>query len=653
MALLSGTAPDRVRVAIRWADMTSSSASSSGLSSRALGATTSEADGAPENKVVSHEEAAHEKRNWVRLTFECNNRCVFCLDSDTHDGRMREREEVKQQILDGRKAGATRLILSGGEPTIHPSYVDFIKLGKLAGYTKIQTVTNGRLFQYQEFVDRCIAAGLDEITFSLHGPNARIHDALVGVKGAFEQESAGLRRALETRDRTGRPIVNVDIVINRANVKHLKEMLDLFMSWGVHEFDLLQVVPFGRAFTEGRTTLFYDLEEMQPYLREAFEYTKRPGIHIWLNRFPPPHLEGFEHLIQDPYKLNDEVRGRKEEFQRLLATGEDLDCREKDGRCRYCYLEQLCNTLYDERDRLAVDAVTRVRIDSEAEKNRPVVFGGDPASAKRAIHFGGPAEGEPALEDPAAKKKPRRGLPVVAGATPSQRAVRPLAERLSAAKISRAWIVAPDVARAREAIAQHPALAELELELESVAGLVDALDGDRLDGRLVVAVHARTVADAETLLATRASFEVVLALTTRTEGWLLSRPAIDPRLVLRQLTHERLTESASEDVDLPAFFAAFRHEVPVIGVPACVIGRAPRAEPPTLDASMLAPEGSLEIFRFTRRFVESGYHTKALRCRSCAHDETCRGMHVNYVRAHGYGLMSPVGPVPGEVASAE
>src|SRR5205085_4570068 len=112
-----------------------------------------------------------------------------------------------------------------------------------AGYAKIQTVTNGRLFQYQDYLDRCLEAGLTEITFSLHGPNPRIHDALVGVKGAFEHETAGMRRALDD----GRPVVNVDIVINKANVKHLTTMLDLCISWGVREFDLLQVVPFGRA----------------------------------------------------------------------------------------------------------------------------------------------------------------------------------------------------------------------------------------------------------------------------------------------------------------------------------------------------------------------------------------------------------------------
>ena len=52
-------------------------------------------------KVIEHEEAAHEKRNWVRLTFDCNNHCVFCLDTLSHDGNMRDANEVKAQILDG------------------------------------------------------------------------------------------------------------------------------------------------------------------------------------------------------------------------------------------------------------------------------------------------------------------------------------------------------------------------------------------------------------------------------------------------------------------------------------------------------------------------------------------------------------------------
>ena len=387
------------------------------------------AAGVSESKIAQHEDAAHEKRNWVRLTFDCNNRCIFCLDSDTHDGEIRDPEDVKHQILEGRRKGATRLILSGGEPTIHPRYIDFIRLGTTApGYRQIQTVTNGRLFAYQEFLDRCMEAGLSEITFSLHGPNARVHDALVGVKGAFEQESAGLRRALDD----GRPIVNVDVVINRGNVKVLPEMLETFYGWGVREFDLLQVVPFGRAFTEGRDTLFYDLEEAAPYIRTALEFSERPDVHVWLNRFPPPHLEDYEHLIQDPYKLNDEVRGRKEEFARQLEHGEPLDCRDP-GRCRYCYLEQLCDRLEDAQQTTHEHAFERVRIDTEWEASLPPVFGGDPASARR-------ANGEDG----------RTRLPVL-GSTATLEHV-PLSERVSRAGASRFAIRAPSLDAARAAL---------------------------------------------------------------------------------------------------------------------------------------------------------------------------------------------------------
>jgi MoaA/NifB/PqqE/SkfB family radical SAM enzyme len=582
------------------------------------------AAGVADEKIATKENAAHEKRNWVRLTYECNNRCTFCLDSDTHNGEMRAREDVKAQILDGRKKGATRLILSGGEPTIHPNYVDFIKLGALAGYEKIQTVTNGRLFGYGFFLKKCVDAGLTEITFSLHGPNAKIHDALVGVPGAFEQESQGLKNAIAD----GRPVVNVDIVINKGNVKHLAEMLELFISWGVREFDLLQVVPFGRAFTEGRQSLFYDLEEQRPYLLKALEFARRPDLHIWLNRFPPAHLEGFEELIQDPYKLNDEVRGRKEEFAGLLDRGVDLDCRDP-ARCKYCYLEKLCDTLYGVKKALAEQAFEVVRIDTQWEAQQQPVFGGDPASARRYAAEAAVWEAPP---DPALGLK----LPVLGGAV--QKPV-PVAELVAAAKPKAVWVVAPHVEAARSALAAYPGVEAVELELEEYRGL----EPGPFAGKRVVRCVAASSEQARALLEVPGDFEVALLLTRESAEWLKTLPSIPPRLVLKQPTHERLTESKEHDVDLRAFFAGFKHEVPTEGIPACVTGRAPRERPVVLDSAMMTPEGGLEIFRFTKRYILERYWTKSLRCKGCRFEAKCEGMHVNYVRAHGYGVMQPVG----------
>jgi MoaA/NifB/PqqE/SkfB family radical SAM enzyme len=572
-----------------------------------------------DTRLASHEDAAHEKRNWVRLTFDCNNGCTFCLDSNTHDGTNRSNEEIKKQILDGRAKGATRLILSGGEPTIHPHFVDFVKLGRLAGYRKIQTVTNGRLFSYPQFLDRSLSAGLNEITFSLHGPNPKIHDALVGVPGAFEQETKALKDALAD----GRPVVNVDIVINKGNIKVLPEMLELFISWGVREFDLLQVVPFGRAFNEGRTTLFYDLREMRPYLLKALEISKRPDMHMWFNRFPPAHLEGYEHLIQDPYKLNDEVRGRKEEFAGLLETGVDLDCRDPE-RCQYCYLEPLCDTLYDLRDAVAAEKFERVRVDTEWEAKQGPVFGGDPASRARAEDRRAALFTKLKAEGRVINTPEDAFTSVV---TPSELARRSGAKRV--------WIKAPTLARALEVAAAYPKDVQLELELDAPREVLSA-DTSRL-ARVLVS----EAADAQALLALDATFEVVLELSNRNAAWLQSLEVAPARLVLRQPTHERLTDSVANDVKLKSFFAAMKVTVLVEGVPKCLAPTA-RTEPLTLDTAMMTPDGRLEAFRFTKRYILDHYFTKSLRCVTCVHESSCRGVHVNYARAHGFAELEPV-----------
>jgi len=45
---------------------------------------------------------------------------------------------------------------------------------------------------------------------------------------------------------------------------------------------------------------------------------------------------------------------------------------------------------------------------------------------------------------------------------------------------------------------------------------------------------------------------------------------------------------------------------------------------------------------FTRRFVEDGFYTKALRCKDCAVNGACPGVHVNWVRARSFGALSPL-----------
>lgn len=289
---------------------------------------------------TQRERAAKEKRLWLRLTRACNNRCLFCLDADVQDGQLERQEDLKNQIREGVRQGCQRLILSGGEPTLHPDYLQLVSFGKQAGFDWIQTITNGRMFAYRRFAEQAVAAGLSEVTVSMHGHTPELHDQLVAVEGAFRQSLQGLAHLQELGS-----VVSVDVVINALNIESMPELLQFYLDRGVREFDLLWMVPFGRAW-KNRKQLFCDPEQAAPRLHQALALARQAGAVLWTNRLPPNLLEGFEDLIQDPHKLHDEVRGRRSEFEARLETGSPMICKDKE-RCRACFVRGLCESLED------------------------------------------------------------------------------------------------------------------------------------------------------------------------------------------------------------------------------------------------------------------------------------------------------------------
>ncbi len=284
-------------------------------------------------------EKAPQKRHWVRLTRVCNDHCSFFLDSPAQNGTVLPKSAIWADFEKGRRAGITRVVLSGGEPTVHPDFVEIVAKAREMGYSHIQTVTNGRRMCYADFLKDAVAAGLNEATFSLHGHTPGIHDPLTGSPGSFLQGLVALRHALKIPGL----IVSVDIVINKQNVRHLRDTLDFFIREGVHEFDLLQVIPFGAAW-ENKEELFYDVEKELPHLQRALDLSKRSDIVIWTNRLPPQYLEGYEDLIQPPSKLQDEASGRGLMFENFLQYGIKPNCW---GRCPHCFLKNMCADIAD------------------------------------------------------------------------------------------------------------------------------------------------------------------------------------------------------------------------------------------------------------------------------------------------------------------
>ena len=537
-------------------------------------------------RMLDRERAANVRKHWVRLVTACNSRCVFCLDTDTPRNVYLTQDDVRREIKRGRdELNADKIILSGGEGSIHPKFIDFVRYARDVGYSRVQTVTNGYMFSKREFYVAAVEAGLGEITFSLHGHTPELHDRLTGTPGAFHKLMKGMMRAV----RDGRIIVNVDVCINKQNVPYIDQIVALCLSVGVHEFDLLHVIPQGAAF-QNRDELFYDPVEHLPRLQKVFRLNRHPNVVVWTNRFPVEFLEGLEDLIQDPHKMLGEVNGRRFQVRRYLDEAVPLECRQKE-RCEHCFIEPFCTTT-----------------DRVIERQN---------QASWDIWWIGPAN--ESVAPPSASELPFgcRSIGVEVDDLPDL-------ERLG---------VQPDIG-----VYVRPKRASRLLDRARVSNrlLLGLCDAAQLD----VVLSGTPLPP---------GVEVEVELNQRTAPWLLSqrervRAYLDV-VRLHQPSHEFLKDAVANDVrDLKRFFAELALPVRTSGLPACLAPGTELVEAPkVLDRKLFDPEtGRIAIRELARTHVVHGYLAKSLRCRDCRVNERCEGAHINFIRDQGFAELQPL-----------
>ncbi|MBQ6502842.1 MAG: radical SAM protein [Flexilinea sp.] len=82
------------------------------------------------------------------ITNICNADCEFCFAADSRSRMLRmdavqmAESEMRSYLDFTRRAGIRELRLLGGEPTLHPDFADFVKLGREEGFS-IMVFTNG------------------------------------------------------------------------------------------------------------------------------------------------------------------------------------------------------------------------------------------------------------------------------------------------------------------------------------------------------------------------------------------------------------------------------------------------------------------------------------------------------------------------------
>jgi radical SAM protein with 4Fe4S-binding SPASM domain len=185
----------------------------------------------------------------VEITRKCPMRCTICSSEGGEcDPNEMSLAELYKIIDDAIQIGVKIISLSGGEPLASPHALDFIRYVKKKGlqlflYTcgNIESDNGIAPIEIEKF--RLLKGlGVDKIIYSIHGPNAEIHETVTTKKGSFDNLITSIKNAQITGH-----AVELHFVPVLHNYQYLSDVFQLAEDLGIHQVSILRFVPQGRG----------------------------------------------------------------------------------------------------------------------------------------------------------------------------------------------------------------------------------------------------------------------------------------------------------------------------------------------------------------------------------------------------------------------
>src|SRR6201991_2169200 len=199
----------------------------------------------------------------AELTHRCPLGCPYCSNPLVLDPRTGELDAATwaRVFREAAALGVLHVHLSGGEPGARLDLVDIAANAREAGlYTNL--ITSGVGITTRTLRDLW-EAGLDHVQVSIQDSDAVSADRIAGYRGAFQRKHALAVEAV----RLGLPLT-VNLVVHRANIEHLSDMVDLALKLKATRIEIAHVQYYGWALTN-RSALMPTAEQVSRAVAEV------------------------------------------------------------------------------------------------------------------------------------------------------------------------------------------------------------------------------------------------------------------------------------------------------------------------------------------------------------------------------------------------
>lgn len=173
----------------------------------------------------------------ISLTNACRHHCVHCYKSAQQNGMHIDIEALKH-FLDDMCGNTPYLTLSGGDPILHPYFIDL--LGEYEDKFYISVLTSG--YKVDESTFNSLKQAKLGVTISLYSSEAKKHDSFAGVKGSHESITNFLIAAKEHHIP-----VNVSTILTNDNHADIEQLIAYLEDLGVRSISVGRIASIGRA----------------------------------------------------------------------------------------------------------------------------------------------------------------------------------------------------------------------------------------------------------------------------------------------------------------------------------------------------------------------------------------------------------------------
>lgn len=157
------------------------------------------------------------------LTSRCNYRCRMCAVPGMQSSPEMTLEVLSVVADNLKKIGASQVIFTGGEPLLRDDIVDIVRLFHQYGFI-LRIQTNGGAHVTEELLDRCYAAGLDDISISLDTLDAEKQDRICNAENVLSNAQRVISHCVKNYSQKG--VVAVNVVISAKNFFELPDLIE-------------------------------------------------------------------------------------------------------------------------------------------------------------------------------------------------------------------------------------------------------------------------------------------------------------------------------------------------------------------------------------------------------------------------------------------